>query len=86
VPRHWGRKRKYLQGKRGVEKPPFALPDFVIKTGICDVRDATHEDEAKQSAKQKNRARVSGRGGGGSTSITALCTRPSSSTRRSRRG
>jgi len=64
VPRHWGRKRKYLQGKRGVEKPPFALPDFIIKTGICDVRDATQEDEAKQSAKQKNRMRVSGRGGG----------------------
>ena len=64
VPRHWGRKRKYLQGKRGVEKPPFALPDFIVKTGICDVRDATAEDEAKQSIKQKNRSRVSGRGGG----------------------
>lgn len=64
VPRHWGRKRKYLQGKRGVEKPPFALPDFIVKTGICDVRDATAEDESKQSAKQKNRLRVSGRGGG----------------------
>jgi splicing factor 3B subunit 2 len=64
VPRHWGRKRKYLQGKRGVEKPPFALPDFIIKTGICDVRDATHEDESKMSIKQKNRLRVSGRGGG----------------------
>ncbi|MDB4430426.1 splicing factor 3B subunit 2, partial [bacterium] len=49
VPRHWGRKRKYLQGKRGVEKPPFALPDFIIKTGICDVRDATAEDESKMS-------------------------------------
>mmetsp|Transcript_24233 Transcript_24233/g.50777 ORF Transcript_24233/g.50777 Transcript_24233/m.50777 type:complete len:616 (+) Transcript_24233:69-1916(+) len=64
VPRHWGRKRKYLQGKRGVEKPPFALPDFIVKTGICDVRDATAEDENKMSIKQKNRLRVSGRGGG----------------------
>ena len=64
VPRHWGRKRKYLQGKRGVEKPPFALPDFIVKTGICDVRDATAEDDAKQSVKQKNRARVSGKAGG----------------------
>ena len=63
-PRHWGRKRKYLQGKRGIEKPPFGLPDFIVKTGICDVRDATKEDEAKQSVKQKNRMRVSGRGGG----------------------
>jgi splicing factor 3B subunit 2 len=25
VPRHWGRKRKYLQGKRGFEKPPFQV-------------------------------------------------------------
>ncbi len=26
VPRHWCMKRKYLQGKRGIEKPPFQLP------------------------------------------------------------
>ncbi len=26
VPRHWCFKRKYLQGKRGIEKPPFELP------------------------------------------------------------
>ncbi|KAL3805817.1 hypothetical protein HJC23_007778 [Cyclotella cryptica] len=63
VPRHWGRKRKYLQGKRGVEKAPFALPDFIVKTGICSVRDATKEDEEKMSIKQKNRMRVSGKGG-----------------------
>lgn len=63
VPRHWGRKRKYLQGKRGVEKAPFALPDFIVKTGICSVRDATKEDEEKQSVKQKNRQRVAGKGG-----------------------
>ena len=63
VPRHWGRKRKYLQGKRGVEKPPFALPDFISKTGICDVRNAAAEDESKMSIKQKNRMRVSGKGG-----------------------
>mmetsp|Transcript_38325 Transcript_38325/g.78116 ORF Transcript_38325/g.78116 Transcript_38325/m.78116 type:complete len:652 (-) Transcript_38325:3367-5322(-) len=63
VPRHWGRKRKYLQGKRGIEKPPFQLPDFIVATGICDVRDAASEDQDKMSLKQKNRARVSGRGG-----------------------
>ncbi len=33
VPRHWCRKRKYLQGKRGIEKPAFALPDFIVDTG-----------------------------------------------------
>lgn len=58
VPRHWGRKRKYLQGKRGFEKKPFQLPDFLVKTGITEVRDTIAEDEAKQSAKQKNRGRV----------------------------
>jgi splicing factor 3B subunit 2 len=58
VPRHWGRKRKYLQGKRGYEKPPFKLPDFIVKTGITEIRDTLAEDEAKQSAKQKNRGRV----------------------------
>jgi splicing factor 3B subunit 2 len=58
VPRHWGRKRKYLQGKRGFEKPPFKLPDFIVKTGITEIRDTVAEEEAKQSAKQKNRGRV----------------------------
>ena len=58
VPRHWGRKRKYLQGKRGFEKKPFQLPDFILKTGITEVRDGIMQEEANQSAKQKNRARV----------------------------
>lgn len=58
VPFHWGRKRKYLQGKRGLEKKPFELPDFITKTGITDARDALMEDEAKQSARQRNRGRV----------------------------
>lgn len=26
VPGHWSQKRDYLQGKRGMEKPPFQLP------------------------------------------------------------
>ncbi len=63
VPFHWGRKRKYLQGKRGVEKLPFQLPDFIVKTGITDVRDTAMEDEAKQSARQRNRGRVNPRMG-----------------------
>jgi len=64
VPRHWGRKRKYLQGKRGIEKAPFALPDFLVKTGICEIRDSTAEDESKMSIKQRNRSRVAPRMGG----------------------
>jgi splicing factor 3B subunit 2 len=63
VPRHWGRKRKYLQGKRGFEKQPFQLPDYIIKTGITSIRDALAEDEEKKSAKQKNRARVAPKAG-----------------------
>lgn len=34
IPRHWSQKRKYLQGKRGLEKPPFKLPEFIEATGI----------------------------------------------------
>lgn len=26
IPAHWAQKRDYLQGKRGLEKPPFQLP------------------------------------------------------------
>lgn len=29
VPAHWSQKRKYLQGKRGIEKPPWELPGRV---------------------------------------------------------
>uniref|UniRef100_A0A7S3P7K2 PSP proline-rich domain-containing protein n=1 Tax=Amphora coffeiformis TaxID=265554 RepID=A0A7S3P7K2_9STRA len=63
VPRNWGRKRKYLQGKRGFEKPPFKLPDFILKTGIAEVRDSAAADQEKMTIRQKNRARVSGKTG-----------------------
>ena len=43
VPRHWCAKRKYLQGKRGFEKPPFELPDFIKRTGIQTMREAVAE-------------------------------------------
>lgn len=33
VPRHWSNKRKYLQGKRGIEKPPFQLPGAQARFG-----------------------------------------------------
>merc|ERR1711865_591667 len=29
VPRHWCQKRKYLQGKRGIDKAQFQLPEFI---------------------------------------------------------
>lgn len=60
VPRHWGRKRKYLQGKRigGQQTHTYQLPKFLINTGIAELRDTVMENEKEMSAKQKNRARV----------------------------
>lgn len=34
------------------------MPDFIVKTGITEIRDTIAEGEADQSAKQKNRSRV----------------------------
>ncbi|KAH8175269.1 PSP domain-containing protein [Sarocladium implicatum] len=58
VPTHWSLKREYLSSKRGIEKPPFRLPNFISETGITEMRDAVLEKEAEQSLKQKQRARV----------------------------
>jgi len=53
VPRHWCQKRKYLQGKRGIEKPPFQLPDFIAATGIDKIRQAVLEKEEQKEIKTK---------------------------------
>lgn len=58
VPRHWCFKRKYLQGKRGIEKPPFDLPDFIKKTGIMEMRAALQEKEDQRTLKAKMRERA----------------------------
>ncbi|KAJ1679304.1 hypothetical protein EV182_002322 [Spiromyces aspiralis] len=58
VPQHWSQKRKYLQNKRGIEKPPFKLPAFIRDTGIMEMRDSAKEREEQQTAKAKQRARV----------------------------
>ncbi|PVD26216.1 hypothetical protein C0Q70_13886 [Pomacea canaliculata] len=58
VPRHWCYKRKYLQGKRGIEKPPFELPDFIRATGIEDMRAALQEKEEQKNLKAKMREKV----------------------------
>eukprot|EP01105_Mastigella_eilhardi_P028816 TRINITY_DN978_c0_g1_i1.p1 TRINITY_DN978_c0_g1~~TRINITY_DN978_c0_g1_i1.p1 ORF type:complete len:619 (-),score=244.43 TRINITY_DN978_c0_g1_i1:76-1899(-) len=56
VPRHWCQKRKYLQGKRGIEKPPFKLPEFIEATGIQKIRQSNQEKEDAKRVKQKQRA------------------------------
>lgn len=58
VPAHWSAKRDYLQGKRGIEKPPFQLPSYIADTGIATMRDAVKEKEANMSLKAKTRERV----------------------------
>ncbi|KAI7836288.1 hypothetical protein COHA_009837 [Chlorella ohadii] len=58
VPRHWSQKRKYLQGKRGLEKPPFKLPEFIEATGIGEMRQAYLEKVDSQKMKQKARERM----------------------------
>ena len=58
VPSHWSLKREYLSSKRGVEKPPFALPKFIQDTGIAEMRDAVLEKQDQATLKQKQRERV----------------------------
>ncbi|KAK6997662.1 splicing factor 3B subunit 2-like isoform X2 [Biomphalaria glabrata] len=58
VPRHWCYKRKYLQGKRGIEKAPFELPDFIKATGIEEMRAALQEKEDQKTLKSKMREKV----------------------------
>ncbi|OMO70224.1 hypothetical protein CCACVL1_19050 [Corchorus capsularis] len=45
VPRHWCQKRKYLQGKHGIEKQPSQFTDFTA-TGI----EKNHAAEAKSDS------------------------------------
>ena len=58
VPRHWCHKRKYLQGKRGIEKVPFQLPEWIAETGIAKIREHVMEEESRKKAKQKSRDRL----------------------------
>ncbi|VDL99524.1 unnamed protein product [Schistocephalus solidus] len=58
VPKHWCAKRKYLQGKRGFEKPPFRLPEFIARTGIMEMRQAITEKESDKSLKTKMREKI----------------------------
>jgi splicing factor 3B subunit 2 len=58
VPRHWCHKRKYLQGKRGVEKAPFQLPEYIADTGIAKIRESVLESESLKKSKQKARDKL----------------------------
>ncbi|XP_057801081.1 uncharacterized protein LOC131016399 [Salvia miltiorrhiza] len=47
-----------FQGKRGIEKQPFQLPDFIAATGIEKIRQAYIEKEDSKKLKQKQRERM----------------------------
>ena len=58
VPGHWSQKRKYLQGKRGIEKPPFVLPSYIRDTGVTEQRDATHQKDEDKSLRVKTKEKL----------------------------
>ncbi|KAM7536780.1 hypothetical protein Aperf_G00000080753 [Anoplocephala perfoliata] len=58
IPKHWCAKRKYLQGKRGFEKPPFRLPEFIARTGIMEMRQTVSDKDAEKSLKTKMREKI----------------------------
>lgn len=49
---------QYLQGKRGIEKPAFDLPDFIKKTGIMEMRASLQDKEETKTLKAKMRERA----------------------------
>ena len=63
VPRHWCHKRKYLQGKRGIEKAAFQLPEFIADTGIAKIRASVIEQESMKKSKQKAKDKMQPRMG-----------------------
>jgi splicing factor 3B subunit 2 len=58
VPKHWSAKRRYMANKRGYEKPPFKLPEYIEQTGIAKIREAVMEKAASQTMKGKQREKV----------------------------
>ena len=63
VPRHWSRKSKYLQRKRGFEKAPFQLPAFIEATGISKMRTTMQENEEGKTLRQRARERMNAKMG-----------------------
>ncbi|KRX05928.1 hypothetical protein PPERSA_01006 [Pseudocohnilembus persalinus] len=57
VPAHWAQKRKYLQNKRGILKPPFQLPGHIEETGIAKLRDPFNERDGLAMVRQKLKER-----------------------------
>ena len=58
IPRHWSNKRSYMSAKRGVDKVPFKLPEYIEQTGIAKIRQAVLAKEAERDIKAKQRAKM----------------------------
>jgi len=58
IPRHWSNKRRYMSAKRGVDKVPFKLPEYIEQTGIAKIRQAVLAKEAERDIKAKQRAKM----------------------------
>jgi splicing factor 3B subunit 2 len=58
IPRHWSYKRNYLANKRGVDKIPFKLPEYIEQTGIAKIRQALIAKEAERDIKAKQRSKM----------------------------
>lgn len=63
VPRHWLQRRKYLANKRGADKIPYELPDFIANTGISTIRQAVLDKEEAATSKASQRERTQGKMG-----------------------
>jgi len=53
VPKHWSVKKRYLQGKRGIEKVAYILPDYIQATGIVALREKVKNKPLKLQARER---------------------------------
>lgn len=63
IPPHWQSKKNFLSTKRGIERPPFKLPKFILDTGILEMRNITDESDNDSTLKQRMRERVQPKAG-----------------------
>lgn len=58
VPVHWSSKRKFMANKRGVDRVPYKLPDFIEATGIARIRATVIRKEQEKTLKAKQREKI----------------------------
>lgn len=53
VPPHWQAKRDYLSGRKGLDRMPFQLPEFIRATGIQEMRNMNDTATLKQQQRER---------------------------------